>query len=165
VELLVNPTGTDTGREWIEVANAAGHALDLASVHVADAANDAAVDYGALGGAAPILPAGGRAVLIQSADASKNGGVALAVDGAGILGGAFGTHVSLNNDADTISLCSGPCRAGGVTLDEITWTDLGPDYDGHALSIDGTGRRCAATAPFGDAGSFGTPGAANPTCP
>jgi len=165
VELLVNPAGTDTGREWIEIANVSSHALDLASVHVADAANDAALDFAALAGASPTLPAGGRAVLIQSADASKNGGVTLAAGGSGILGGAFGTRVSLNNDTDTITLCAGPCRAGGVTLDEVTWTDLGADYDGHALSIDGTGRRCPAADPFGDAGSFGTPGASNPTCP
>ena len=165
VELLVNPTGTDTGREWIEIANMTGHAVDLSGLHVADAANDAATDFEVLAGAPPLLPPGGRAILIQSADATKNGGVLLAAGGSGILGGAFGTRVSLNNDADTITLCAGPCRAGGVAIDEVTWTDLGADYDGHALSVDGMGRRCAATTPFGDAGSFGTPGAANPSCP
>ncbi|HEY8925429.1 MAG TPA: hypothetical protein VIU64_13675, partial [Polyangia bacterium] len=118
-----------------------------------------------LGGAAPVLPAGWRAVLIQSADPAKNGGIQLGAGGPGIIGGAFGTRVSLNNDADTITVCAGPCRAGGVALDEVSWTDLGADYDGHALSIDGTGRRCAAATAFGDAGSFGTPGAANSSCP
>jgi len=165
VELLVNPAGTDTGREWIELANTTGHAVDLSGLHVADAANDAAIDFEVLGGTPPLLPAGGRAVLIQSADATKNGGVPLATGGSGVLGGAFGTRVSLNNDADTITVCAGPCRAGGVVVDEVDWTDLGADYDGHALSIDGADHRCAATTPFGDAGSFGTPGAANPSCP
>jgi hypothetical protein len=165
VELLVNPSGTDTGREWIELVNTAGHAVDLSGLHVADAANDAAADFEVLAGAPPLLPPGGRAVLIQSADVTKNGGVLLAAGGSGILGGAFGTRVSLNNDADTITLCAGPCRAGGVAIDEVTWTELGADYDGHALSVDETGQRCAASTPFGDAGSFGTPGAANPSCP
>jgi len=162
VELLINPAGTDTGREWIEVVNRANHALDLASVHVADAANDAPVDFAASG--TTILLPGARAVLIQSADATKNGGVALGVAG-GIFGGSFGTRVSLNNDADTISVCAGPC-GDGVVVARFAWdAALGTDYDDHALSIDDGGRRCPASIPFGDAGSFGTPGLENPPCP
>lgn len=164
-ELLINPTGTDTGREWIEILNQAAHAVDLENVHVADAANEALIDFAVLAGAPPILPAGARAVLIQSADATKNGGVALGGGGLVPVGGAFGTRVSLNNEADTISLCRGPC-AEGVVLDRVAWdADLGMAYEGHALSIDDRGRRCPATAAFGDSGSFGTPGAPNPSCP
>ncbi|HEY4188376.1 MAG TPA: lamin tail domain-containing protein [Polyangia bacterium] len=159
VELLINPAGTDTGREWVEVVNRASHALDLSSLHIADAANDAAIDFNVAGSS--ILAAGERAVLIQSADVTKNGGVALTTT----FGGSFGTRVSLNNDADTITVCAGAC-ATGVMIDQLSWdSSLGTTYDDHALSIDDGGRRCPATAPFGDAGSFGTPGAANPPCP
>jgi len=162
VELLINPAGTDTGREWIEVVNRADHAVDLADLHVADAANDAAVDFTVSG--TTILLAGGRAVLIQSAEASKNGGVPLGVT-SGTFGGSFGTRVSLNNDGDDVSVCAGPC-AGGVVIAQFAWdATLGADYDDHALSIDDGGRRCPAPTPFGDAGSFGTPGVPNPSCP
>jgi hypothetical protein len=164
-ELLINPTGTDTGREWIEILNRAAHAVDLADVHVGDAINDTPLDFAILAGAPPILTAGARAVLIQSADATKNGGVTLGGDGLVPVGGAFGTRVSLNNEGDTISLCAGPC-ADGIVLDRVAWdAALGAAYEGHALSIDDGGRRCPATVGFGDAGSFGTPGAPNPSCP
>lgn len=163
-ELLINPTGTDTGREWVEISNRAAHAVDLASIHLADAVNDAPIDFAVLAGAPPILGAGARAVLIQSADAAKNGGVTLGRGGLAPVGGAFGTRVSLNNQADTISLCAGPC-IDGVVLDRVAWdADLGVAYEGHALSLDDEGHRCSATSAFGNAGSFGTPGAPNPPC-
>ena len=162
VELLINPAGTDTGREWIEVVNRAAHALDLASLHIADAVNDAVVDFAAAG--TTILLPGARAVLIQSPDPTKNGGVTLGV-ASGVFGGSFGTRVSLNNDADTITVCTGAC-ASGVVIDQFAWdASLGSTYDDHALSIDDGGRRCPAPTPFGDAGSFGSPGAENPPCP
>jgi hypothetical protein len=158
--LLINPASTDTGREWIEVVNRAPHALSLAGLHIADAANDAVVDFGA---GPTLLPAGGRAVLVQSADPTKNGGITAAT--ASVVGG-FGTLVSLNNEADTISICAGTCAAGGVIIDRVAWdAALGAGYDGHALVIDDAGKRCPATAAFGDAGSFGTPGLANAACP
>ena len=43
-ELLINPAGTDTSREWIEVVNVSTTTLDLHQLHVADAASDVAVD-------------------------------------------------------------------------------------------------------------------------
>ena len=158
VELLINPASTDTGREWIELVNRTSHPLDLSMLHIADAANDAAIDFGSL---SPVLGVGARAVLIQSADVTKNGGISLATT----RGGSFGTRVSLNNDADTITVCVGPC-ASGVAIDQVSWdATLVGDYDGHALVIDDAGHRCPATVPFGDAGSFGTPGGANAACP
>ena len=47
-----------------------------------------------------------------------------------LVGGAFGTRVSLNNDGDTISVCAGPC-ADGVVLDRVAWdATLGSDLRG-----------------------------------
>jgi hypothetical protein len=166
VELLINPTGTDTGREWIEIVNRAAHAVSMADLHIADAANDAAVDFGSSANApvvpAPILAPGARAILIQSGDPTKNGGVTFAN---GAPGGPFGTLVSLNNEADTISICVGAC-ATGLLIDRVSWdSSLGSGYDGHALVIEETGRRCPATTPFGTAGSFGTPFFTNSPCP
>ncbi len=141
--------------------NRASHALDLANLHVADAANDTAVDFTPVG--TTILLPGARAVLIQSADSTKNGGITLGI-ASGIFGGSFGTRVSLNNDGDTITVCAGAC-ANGAVIDQLAWdASLGTAYDDHALSIDDGGSRCPAITPFGDAGSFGTPGEENPPC-
>ena len=167
MELLINPTGTDTGREWIEVVNHGTRVVSLRELHIADALNDAPVQFSGGGGDASTavvsqLGPGVRAILIQSGDATKNGGISL---GGGSLVGTFGTLVSLNNQADVISICVGAC-ATGVVIDRVSWDEtLGPGYDGHALSIDDDGRRCPAITPFGDAGSFGTPLAANQPCP
>ncbi|HET6147126.1 MAG TPA: lamin tail domain-containing protein [Polyangia bacterium] len=168
-ELLINPAGTDTNREWIEVVNLAPDAVDLHLLTVADAASEIAVDAGVL---APhtIL------VLGQSLDATRNGGAP--------VGFSFGNVISLNNGGDTIRLCLGPC-AGGVVIAEVSWpADLGAAFDGHAAVIgthagqpdgqtdgDGDGDRggtivfCPADQPFGSAGSFGRPGLPDPPCP
>jgi hypothetical protein len=150
-ELLVNPASTDTNREWIEIANTTGLALDVRTLHVADAANEVAVDAG-------VMAPGAILVLGQSIDPAKNGGAPVAL--------AYGSTISLNNDGDAISICLGPC-AGGVILSRVSWTgDLGASYDGHAVMVaPDTGAFCPASDPFGTAGSFGTPGAANPPCP
>jgi hypothetical protein len=149
-ELLINPAGTDTNREWIEIANVSTATLDLHRLHVADAASDVAVDAG-------VLAPGGLLVLGQSLDPTKNGGAPIAF--------SFGNAISLNNGGDSISICLGPC-ATGVMLDQVVWTaDLGAAFDGHAAIVGSPpGLFCPADQPFGDAGSFGSPGEANPPC-
>jgi len=149
VEVLANPGGTDTGREWIEIANRSAEPLALADLHLGDASGDVAVPAGTL---AP----GGRVVLGQSVDPGRNGGAPIAV--------AYGTRLALNNDAEEISLCIGTC-ADGTVIDRAGWKALGGAYDGHALVFDrDANRTCAATAPFGTAGDFGTPGAPDDGC-
>jgi Lamin Tail Domain len=163
-ELLINPAGADTSREWIEVVNRAGIALDLSRLVVADAASEVALDAG-------VLEPDAILVLGQSLDPSRNGGAP--------IGFSFGNTISLNNPGDSIRLCLGPC-SDGLVIDQVTWTaDLGPAYDGHAAMVgDGNGNGngdgngsgdgggfCPADQPFGSAGSFGSPGLDNPPCP
>jgi hypothetical protein len=149
-EILIDPAGTDLGREWIEVASLADEPLDLSLLHVGDATGDVAVDAGT-------LPARGLTVLGQSADPAHNGGAP--------VDRAYGTRLILNNDADQVALCLGPC-ADGILLAAFAWNDtLGPDYAGRAVVIDrGGGGICPATEPFGSEGSLGTPGVANAPC-
>jgi lamin tail-like protein len=150
-EALVNPAGQDTGREWIEIANRSNDALDLSNLHIADAN---AVDVAAPAG---ILAAGGRLVLGQSADPSKNGGAPITV--------AYGTRFGLNNDGEQIAICVGAC-ATGVVVDSVGWQTLGAAYDGHAAVFDRAANRvCPATQPFGTGGDCGTPGGADDACP
>ena len=149
VEALVNPTGQDVGREWIELVSLAAEPIDLSALHVADLAVDVAAPAGS-------LSPGGRVVIGQSADLAMNGGAPVAA--------AYGTRLMLNNDGEELSLCLGPC-AEGVILDRATWGELGAGYDGHALLLDrGAGAICPAQQPFGTAGDFGTPGQADVGC-
>jgi hypothetical protein len=150
-EALVNPAGTDTGREWIEIASRSSAPLDLSGLHLADAN---AVDVAAPAG---VIAPGARLVLGQSADASKNGGAPIAI--------AYGTRLGLNNDGEQLSLCIGAC-AGGLVIDHVGWDALAAAYDGHAMVFDrDSGATCPATRPFGTGGDFGTPGAADDACP
>ena len=164
-ELLINPAGTDTNREWIEVVNLSDATVDLHSLTVADAASEVAVDAG-------LLAPGAILVLGQSLDPARNGGAPVAV--------SVGNVISLNNGGDLIRLCLGPC-AGGVVIAEVSWAaNLGPAFDGHAAvvgtgpgpsdsggEVDGAGAIvfCPADQPFGTAGSFGRPGLPDPPCP
>jgi hypothetical protein len=149
-ELLINPAGTDTNREWIEVLNASSFTLDLHLLHIADTAGDVGLDAG-------LLAPGGILVFGQSLDPTKNGGAPVSF--------SFGNVVSLNNGGDSISICLGDC-ATGLILDQVVWTvDLGAAYDGHAAVVGPSpGRFCPADQPFGTAASFGSPGAPNPPC-
>jgi len=148
-EVLVNPAGDDLGREWIELENLGGDRLDLSDLHLANATVDLAVAGG------EIAPDGLR-LLGQSADPAKNGGAPVEV--------AYGTKLILNNADGQVSICVGPC-ASGVVLDTVSWGALGDDYTGHALVVDpGSKAICPASAAFGTAASFGTPGAPNPPC-
>lgn len=151
VEVLIDPAGNDLGREWIELANVAGRPLDLTGLYLADGTSDVAVEAGTLAADALLL-------LGQSLDPTKNGGAPVEV--------AYPTRLQLNNGGDRIAVCLGPC-AGGVVLDERIWdASLGPGYVGHALVIDrDRGVVCPAEEPFGDGGSFGSPGRRNPPCP
>ena len=148
-ELLVNPTGDDLGREWIELASRASEPLDLSQLHLATASTDVAV-------AAGMIAPGALLLLGQSSDPTKNGGAPVAV--------AYGTKLILLNANGQLSICLGAC-VSGVALDAVSWGALGEDQTGHALIVDPATRGlCTAATPFGTAGSFGTPGAPNPPC-
>jgi Lamin Tail Domain len=150
-ELLVDPAGDDLGHEWIEIANAAGVPLDLASLHVSDGTTDAAVDAGVLG-------PGALLVLGQTVDRAHNGDAPVDL--------AYGTRLALNNGGDRVAICVGPCTSG-LTLDAVAWsTPWGPDYVGHAVVLDlATGATCPAESPYGADGNYGSPGQPNPPCP
>ena len=148
-ELLVNPTGDDLGREWIELVNRASEPFDLSQLHLATASTDVAAAAGTIAPGALLL-------LGQSSDPTKNGGAPVAV--------AYGTKLILLNANGQLSLCLGAC-ASGIVIDTVSWGALSDADVGHALIVDpATKGLCVASAPFGTAGSFGTPGAPNPPC-
>src|SRR6201999_1919573 len=132
----------DLGHEWLELANATAEALDLSALRIADGTDETAVDAG-------VLAPGGVLVLGQSVDRAHNGDAPVDL--------AYGTKVSLNNGADRIALCLGPC-ADGVTLDAVAWTaPWGDAFVGHAVVVERGGATCPAEEPYGAAGNFGSP--------
>ena len=102
-ELLVNPTGDDLGREWIEIASRASEPLDLSQLHLATASTDVPAPAGTIAPGALLL-------LGQSADPAKNGGAPVAV--------AYGTKLILLNANGQLSICLGAC-ASGIVIDTV----------------------------------------------
>jgi hypothetical protein len=148
-ELLVNPTGDDLGHEWIELANRASEPLDLSQLHLATASTDVAATAGTMG-------PGALLVLGQSIDPTKNGGAPVTV--------AYNARLILTNSNGQLSLCLGACASGAV-IDTVSWGTLTDGQTGHALIVDPRSKvLCTAWAPYGTAGSFGSPGLPNPPC-
>jgi hypothetical protein len=155
-EILQNPTAvSDSVGEWFEVLNTSGSDVDLDGLEITSNATVPVV--GTL-----VVPAGGSVVFGVNADPLLNGGVSVAF--------AYGSSITLANDADEVSI-----GAGGAVLDEVAW-DNGvtfPDPSGASMSLDPGqtdpaandtgGNWCTGASAFG-AGDLATPGTANPPC-
>lgn len=77
-EMLVNPGGTinDVTGEWIEIYNAGTRPVDLQNLVIADSAASGRRPYHLISSSV-VIPAGGYAVLGNSANTTDNGGVAV----------------------------------------------------------------------------------------
>lgn len=150
-EVMPNPAAlTDSEGEWLELYNASGHALDLATCHLGD--DDAAgVALGQL-----VLAAEEIAVVARS-------------EAPGFRPDLVASF-SLRNSADVLVV-----RCGEVVVDRVSYGDeggpapvagvslsLAPEaWD--AISNDAAGAWCRAQGE-GASGDVGTPGAANGAC-
>ncbi|MBI2374185.1 MAG: right-handed parallel beta-helix repeat-containing protein [Deltaproteobacteria bacterium] len=157
-EIMANPTGSETQREWLEIYNASLRPIDLAGLELADEGTDSRI----LASASPIVvPPGEYFVLGRSADVSLNGGVTVDL----VYTGFF-----LANTADEILILAGP-----TLVDRVGYDTAGtfPAQEGHSMSLepgsidfasnDDGASWCPATTQLGG-GDFGTPGAANDPC-
>ncbi|MCC7431693.1 lamin tail domain-containing protein [bacterium] len=109
-ELLPNPGGTDTNKEWFEVHNKGNTAVDLLNWEILGA--NETLDHTIATSA--IVPAGGYLVLGQSSDTVANGGVNV---------GYVYTTVNLNNsNTDKLILKN----ASGVEIDRVEWVNIMP---------------------------------------
>ncbi len=157
-EIMNDPSGSETQREWFELYNTTAAPIDIVGFEFADDGTDSFV----VTSANPVLvPAGGYLVLGRSADMALNGGVPV---------GYVYSGFALSNASDEIII-----RAGALAVDRVAFDDgvLFPDTPGRALTLDpnaldhtsnddGASWCTASTAlPSGD---FGTPGAANDAC-
>jgi hypothetical protein len=156
-EVMANPAGADTGKEWIEIYNASGASRDLAGVVVTASKAD-----GTSGKSHTMrtftLAAGDYAVLGDVLDAAKPAYVDYG------YGADLGT---LLNAAGRITVTCGAVEVDRATYDTESdgvarglSGDAAPDYQQN----DDPTRWCDATMEYA-AGSFGSPGMANEVCP
>jgi hypothetical protein len=161
-EILQNPAGTDTGREWFEITNTTTNVLNLNGCRFQDAAG--AVDRFMIGADVLIRP-GQHFVL---AEGSAPGGFTPSYN--------FMNAMTLaNTDDEVIVECGSPF----VEIDRVAY-DGGPMFpnpDGATMSLDRDSTTATANdvgaswctpplsfAPY-DGANLGTPGRQNPLCP
>jgi hypothetical protein len=155
-EVMYNPQGSDTGREWIELYNEGSSDVTIVagsgkgSWRVGDASNHTLTDPAGGTGRGPlVIPAGGYMVLASDPSEFISGEYA---------GGSYPvikSSISLNNTGGTVSLIDG----SGTVVDSVSYTkDMGGNDDGTSLqknSLPGQGSAWISALP--------TPGAANAT--
>ena len=152
-ELMTNPVGANAAEKkpakWFEVK--ANKALDMNGVvmkrgnYSETISSDNCLK----------VSAGGYFVVAFSDDTSQNGGLP-----ANVIGYVQSKIDLTYGGSDTLYLED----ADGGSLASFTYPKWNAaDNVGHAIQIDGS-NYCAATAAYGSAGNYGTPGAENGTC-
>jgi hypothetical protein len=153
-EIMYNPKGTDTGREWIELYNAGSSDVAMAAGsgkggwRVNDGSNHTLTDpAGGTGRGTLTIPAAGYLVIASDPSDFTSGEYA---------GGSYSvikSSISLNNTGTTVSIVDGT----GATLDSVPYTSAqGANDDGTSLQKTADGSWIAALP---------TPGTANATAP
>jgi hypothetical protein len=153
-EVLADPAGTDTSKEWFEVLNTNAGARDIGGVVVTSGTGLFVVPAG------KTIPGGAFFVFAGSSDSTTNGGLP-PVDV------NYGSSLTLANTNFSLSL-----SVAGSSVDSVGFTTM-PDGASFALSEshtdptanDAVANWCTSTTAYGTAGNKGTPGAANADCP
>jgi len=157
-EVMNDPSGTETQREWFEVYNTTAAAIDINGLELADDGSDNFVITSAM----PLMvSAGGYFVLGRSADMMLNGGVRVDYVYSGF---------ALSNASDELVIRAGALEVdrvaydGGMTFPQVPGRAfaLDPTTLDYASNDDGTSW-CQATTML-SGGDFGTPGAVNDPC-
>ena len=156
-EVLPNPAGDETKREWIEIVNTDSAAFDLNELGIDRPDDSRMPDVVHAAECRPVAP-GGFAVFARSTDAAANGGMTT-------VDATFG--FTMLNSSGSVQILDGT-----TLLDAVTW---GSTSDGVALQLD-PGRTtatdndvhtnfCSGTTAYGDLSNRGTPRTANLSCP
>lgn len=146
-EVMPNPSGDETKREWFEITNAGTTAFDLNDLSL-DRVDDSRMPDSISASACKSVAPGAFAVFARSNDPAINGGLP-SVDA------TFGfTMVNSAGEARILA------ADGTTVVAEATWTTT---KDGVAIELDGAST-CPAVSSYGD-GMLGTPGLANDACP
>ena len=155
-EIMHNPSGSETLREWFEIHNTTASAIDVDGLVFADDDTDS---FTVSNGGPLMIAAGGYMVLGRSSDTTMNGGVTVDY----VYSGFF-----LANTADELVI-----QAGGTLVDRVGYDATFPSREGYSITLDpgsldfasndDGASWCDATAML-SGGDFGTPGAVNDSC-
>ena len=149
-EVMYNPAGSDSGREWVELYNQGGSDVTLVggTVHgswrIADSSNHTLTDpSGGVGRGSLVIPAGGYLVVASDPSEFISGEY---------VGGTYSvikSSISLGNSGSTVSLIDGT----GTNVNGFSYANTqGANDDGASLQRQADGSWIAALP---------TPGAAN----
>jgi len=151
-EIMQNPSGSDTYKEWFEIYNTTNSPIDLSGCVIRDNSSNTHTIVSL------VAPANDYTVLARNGDLALNGGV---TEDYVYLG------FTLNNTSDQIIL-----TCNSVEIDRVEY-DGGlnfPNPDGASMVLGNVNldnnvgsNWCTSTTPFG-AGDKGTPGTANDSC-
>jgi hypothetical protein len=166
-EIMPNPAGTETTREWFEITNVGSTAFDLNELGLDRTGDTRAPDL-ILSGDCKTLAPGGFALFARSNDPAANSGLPQ-------VDATFG--FSMPNTAGDVQVVDGMTVLDVVTYGNVSATS----FDGKSLSLDpdqftttandlpahmfDTGVWCLGATAYGDGTNQGTPKAANPQCP
>ncbi|CAN0500721.1 unnamed protein product, partial [Laminaria digitata] len=157
-EIMADPSGTESAREWIELFNSTAGAIDIDGFTV----SDDGVDAFTISNGGPLMIASGAYLILgRNADTAANGGVNVDYVYSGM---------ALANTDDEVVLSAGTLEVDRVAYDagatfvrtpgrSIT---LDPDQL-DALANDSGGSWCAGSTPMAS-GDFGSPGTVNDSC-
>ncbi len=152
-EFIANPDGTDTGFEWFEVFNAAGHELALGGVVIRDDGTNSFTVSGVT------IAADSWFVFGRRAEAAP-GRVGFAWETAGSF--------TLTNDADEIVIMQGTTEIAAVRYDSITgdWSipngaALARTPEPASPDASDPANWCVSAGDYGVGVNTGSPGAAN----
>jgi endonuclease YncB( thermonuclease family) len=118
-EIMYNPDGTDSGREWIEIYNSGSLAVDIADWKLSENETNHSL---ALKMGSSVIASGQYAVV---ADNSEK----FLIDYPNFSGSLFDSAFSLNNNGETIAI-----KNGDLKIDELTYLPTqGADGNGTSL--------------------------------
>lgn len=139
-EIMYDVSGTDTGREWIEIVNEGTDSVDISGFKLFEAnTNHGLVPM--LGGT--ILAPGAAAVIADNS-------VKFLLDWPGYSGILFDSSFSLSNTGETLSIRNGEL----IDQHTVTYSSaMGANGDGNTLSRNGSTFASATPSP----GSFAAP--------
>ena len=122
-EIMYDPEGSDTKREWIEVFNEGSSAVDLNTYFFFEGN----VFHKLVAQGSSILEPGTYAIIADSI-------AEVVAEYAGFMGQIFDSVFSLNNTGETISMAN----ASKAIIDTVTYSsDMGANNDGNSLQVNG----------------------------